>query len=210
VRNFSTFFLVAVLLKSTIAFAGDSLLLIKEIPIEAQQVTNDQLGNTYVVADNHIYKYSRAGDLVQKYSNNNFGQITSIDATDPYKTIVFYQDFRHIIILDNMLSDNASPIDLQFTQFDQPVLACRAYNTGIWLFDQLLNDIYRLTLKLETVQSTGNLSQVLGYQVLPNYMTEYNNLLYLNNPESGILIFDQYGNLRSAHRAILSMKTPGF
>lgn len=173
--------------------AVDSLELVAEIPLETDFFTTDQLGNIYCISRNRIYKYNRQGKLVQQYSNNRFGKVQSVDATDPYKTIAFYKDFRQVIILDNMLSDNGSPLDLQFTQFDQPILACRAYNTGIWLFDQLLNRVYRLNLSLEEEQSTGNLVQVLGHEVGPNFMIEYNNLLYISNPETGILVFDQYG-----------------
>ncbi|MEQ8324708.1 MAG: hypothetical protein RIC15_07050 [Vicingaceae bacterium] len=167
--------------------------LFKKIEIQGRLISTDQLGNMYAVVKNNVYKYSRDGELINQFSNNRYGKVTSIDATDPYKIVVFYEDFRTIVILDNQLSENASPLDLQFTDFDQPILACRAYNTGVWLFDQLLNNIYRLTLSLKVVQSSGNLSQILQYDLKPNFMIEYNNNLYLNNPETGILVFDQFG-----------------
>ena len=84
-------------------------------------------------------------------------------------------------------------MEIALSDFDQPVLACRAYNTGVWMFDQLLYKLYRLTLSLVEVQSTGNLTQILGYKLQPNFMMEYNNTLYVNNPKTGILVFDQFG-----------------
>ena len=167
--------------------------LYKTIDVSARLISDDQLGYVYAVVKNNIYKYDRNGKFINQYSNNRYGKITSIDATDPYKIVIFYEDFRIIVLLDNQLSENASPLDLQFTDFDQPIMACRAYNTGVWLFDQLLNNIYRLTLDLKVIQSSGNLSQILGYEIEPNFMIEYNNQLYVNNPESGILVFDQFG-----------------
>jgi hypothetical protein len=176
-----------------VTLAQGNYSLFKSINTEARLISGDQLGNVYLVVNNSVYKYDRTGSLINQYSNNQFGKISSIDATDPYKIVVFYEDFRAIVILDNQLSENGSPLNLQFADFDQPILACRAYNTGIWLFDLLLNNVYRLTLDLKTIQSSGNLTQILGYELKPNFMVEYNNTLYLNNPKSGILIFDQFG-----------------
>ncbi len=167
--------------------------LIESFESEARLITGDQLGNFYLVEKNNVIKYDREGKRINQYNNQRYGKIMSIDATDPYKILLWYEDFRVIVILDNQLSENASPIDLQFTDFDQPTLACRAYNTGIWLYDQLLFKLYRLTLSLEEVHSTGNLTQILGYKMQPNFMKEYNNTLYVSNPETGILVFDQYG-----------------
>ena len=167
--------------------------LIKEFDTEARLISVDQLGNFYLVVKNNIIKYDRNGKLINQYSNQRYGTIQSVDATDPYKIVVFYEDFRVIVILDNQLSENGSPLDMQFSDFDQPILACRAYNTGVWMFDQLLYKLYRLTLSLEVVHNTGNLTQLLGYKLQPNFMMEYNNTLYLNNPNTGILVFDQFG-----------------
>lgn len=153
----------------------------------------DQLGNFYLVVKNNVIKYDKNGKRINQYSNQRYGEVSSIDATDPYKIVLFYEDFRIAIILDNQLSENGSPLDMQFSEFNQPILACRAYNTGIWTFDQLLCRLYRLNLSLEVNQSTGNLTQILGYKIEPNFMLEYNNNLYLNNPKTGILVFDQFG-----------------
>jgi hypothetical protein len=173
--------------------AQENYQLVRSFNSEARMISVDQLGNFYLVVKNNIIKYDRNGKLINQYSNQRYGEISSIDATDPYKIVVFYADFRIIILLDNQLSQNGSPIDMQFSNFDQPVLACRAYNTGIWMFDQILYKLYRLTLSLEVVHSSGNLTQILGYKLKPDFMIEYNNTLYVNNPESGILVFDQYG-----------------
>jgi len=179
--------------------------LIKSIKSEARLISIDQLGNVYLVVKNNIIKYDRGGELINQYSNQRYGEISSIDATDPYKIVVFYEDFRIIIILDNQLSENGSPLDMQFSDFDQPVLACRAYNSGVWMFDQLLYKLYRLTLSLKEVHSSGNLTQMLGYKLVPNFMIEYNNNLYVNNPETGILVFDQFGTY-TKNIAILNLK----
>ena len=186
-------FFFTILLFSGQLFSQGQYQLVNSFDSEARMISVDQLGNFYLVVKNNIIKFDPNGKRINQYSNQRYGEISSIDATDPYKIVVFYEDFRIIVILDNQLSENGSPLNLQFSDFDQPVLACRAYNTGLWLYDQLLFKLYRVTLSLETVQSTGNLTQVLGLKFQPDFMMEYNNNLYVNNPATGILVFDQYG-----------------
>lgn len=189
----SDLLLIFFLSAATISVSQPNYSLITSFQSEARLISADQLGNVYLVVKNNIIKYNRDGKIINQYSNQRYGEIKQIDATDPYKIVVFYEAFRIIVILDNQLSENGSPLDMQFSDFDQPSLACRAYNTGIWLYDQLLFKLYRLTLSMEIKQSTGNLTQVLGYEFRPVFMQEYNNNLYVSNPETGILIFDQYG-----------------
>lgn len=50
--------------------------------------------------------------------------------------------------------------------------------------------LVRLDSKLAVAQTTSNLNQLLGIEINPNFMCEYNNSVYLNNPSTGILVFD--------------------
>jgi len=51
-----------------------------------------------------------------------------------------------------------------------------------------------VTQSLQINERSGNLQQVTGYTPEPNYMLERDNFLYLNDPATGILIFDKYGS----------------
>lgn len=173
--------------------AQDSLELVHEIAIKASQFTTDNLGNCYVIANNQINKYNSSGKFLQKFSDLQFGEIYSMDATDPNKVIVFFKDFGNLLILDNTLSQNGSMFNLRFSQFDQPAVACRSFDNGFWIFDILPNELHRLGRNFQPLHKTGNLTQLVGFEVRPNFAREHNNLLYLNNGGKGILVFDQYG-----------------
>jgi hypothetical protein len=54
-------------------------------------------------------------------------------------------------------------------------------------------EIVRVTSGLEIKERTGNLQQVTGNTPDPNYLLERDNYLYLNDPASGIMMFDKYG-----------------
>ena len=109
------------------------------------------------------------------------------------KLMVFYKDFSKIIYLDNTLSLNGNPIDLEDYNLTQSKLICASHSDGIWFYDQQKLALIRLDQNLNISQSTSNLNQLLGIELNPNFMCEYNNSVYLNNPLTGILVFDIFG-----------------
>ena len=165
----------------------------ESIKFEGKLLVTDQFGNYYEVLDNEIKKYTIEGELVCVYSNNVIGTIANVDVTNPYKVMVFFQDFANIIILDNTLSPTSEEIDLSDINSSETSLACKSYNNGFWYFNFLNFELVRLTRALNSVNSSGNLSNLLNINVRPNYVVEYNNRVYLNDPKNGVLVFDIYG-----------------
>jgi len=164
------------------------------IKFEGKLLVTDQFGNYYEVLDNEIKKYTIEGELICIYSNNVIGTIANVDVTNPYKVMVFFQDFANIIILDNTLSPTSEEIDLSDINSSETSLACKSYNNGFWYFNFIQFELVRLTRALNPVNSSGNLSNLLNINIRPNYVVEYNNQVYLNDPENGILVFDIYGS----------------
>ena len=63
----------------------------------------------------------------------------------------------------------------------------------MWIYDQQNFSLIRLDRNLEQIQQTNNLNALLSDTLQPISILEYDNRVYLNNPKSGILIFDIYG-----------------
>src|SRR5437867_3559374 len=101
--KFFSFLLVVLCLSFT---ADDTLKTLFTIKSKADFFTTDNFGNTYLVKGEEIKKYSASGDLLKIYSNKTMGKITSIDASNSLRLLVFYKDFSSIIILDDLLSQN--------------------------------------------------------------------------------------------------------
>ncbi len=155
--------------------------------------TTDRQGNIYAVQKNHVIKYNSKGELLFKYSTNKYGKIHTIDAFDPYKILVYYPDFNRIIVLDNMLAETTTVLDLSAFDLFQVSNICRSHNNGIWVYDDIQNRLIRFDENLKIQQKTENLNQLLGLEINPKGMVEYNNKLYVNNPSEGILVFDVFG-----------------
>ncbi|MDQ3192729.1 MAG: hypothetical protein M3Q58_14135 [Bacteroidota bacterium] len=166
---------------------------ISRIEIKANSITTDNLGNVYLLKKEEVRKYDKNGVFQNNFSDKSLGKITSVDATNFLKLLLFYGDFSKIAFLDNMLAPTRSPIHLQNMNLDQAIIAASSHNNGIWIFEQVSFQAIRLDQNLNISHQTGNLMQLLDIPLKPNFMMETNNMLYINNPETGILLFDIYG-----------------
>lgn len=175
------------------SFAQINFNIVTTIDVQADFFTSDNQGNVYVVRANELTKYDKKGKLLYKYSNKNFGNIDFVDASNMLRLLVFYKNFSQIVFLDNTLSLNGESVSLDKIGFQQTQLVCSSHNSGLWLYDQQNLELVRLDQTLEKIQQTGNLSLLLNVDMQPNYLMEYDNKVYLNNPSTGILIFDIYG-----------------
>ncbi len=166
---------------------------IQPFPFNGNTITTDQFGFYYEINDTEINKYNSDGKLDCSYSNNVLGVIANVDVTSPQKILVYFRDFTKILILDNTLSPTSEAIDLTAIELDETTLVCRSYNNGIWYYDPVRFELIRKNQALETTNNSGNIANLLDKNIQPNFLIEYNNSLYLNDPENGILVFDLYG-----------------
>lgn len=160
---------------------------------KANLVVTDNLSNVYLVTNDQFTKYN--GKLIhsKEFSNKNFGAITSADVNNPLRILLFYRDFGRIVFLDNTLSQNGDPLALEKLGFPMATLAASSFDNGIWIYDQPSFELVRFNNSLEISNRTGNLSQILGIELQPNFILEKDNRIFLNNPTTGILIFDVFG-----------------
>ncbi|MGZ4100177.1 MAG: hypothetical protein ACXVNM_14925, partial [Bacteroidia bacterium] len=86
--------------------------------------TTDNIGNVYTVKDDELVKYLPTGKFFLRYSNLKLGNITTVDATNPLKLVLYYRDFQQIVFLDNQLSLNSEPVSLEKLGYEQTDLVC--------------------------------------------------------------------------------------
>ncbi len=178
---------------SSSILAQSNFKLITTINAESDFITSDNQSNIYAVKANELTKYDKTGKLLYKYSNKNFGNMDFVDASNMLRILVFYKNFSQVVFLDNTLSLIGESVSLDNIGFQQAKLVCSSHNNGMWIFNPFKMELVRIDQSLEQTQQTGNLSLLLNIDLQPNYLLEYNNKVYMNNPSTGILIFDIYG-----------------
>jgi hypothetical protein len=168
--------------------------LLKEFSVKNPQILcSDELGNYYVSDGQEILKYNFKDSLFMRYSALNLGTISSIDVTNPLKILVFYKEISRIAFMDNTLSNYSETLDLQDLGLDQATLACTSYDNGIWIYDRMNFQLIRFNKKFEKQYRTQNLNIIVKSDFMPNFMLEKENFLYVNDPQSGIAVFDAFG-----------------
>ncbi|MCX6291476.1 MAG: hypothetical protein NT126_06895 [Bacteroidetes bacterium] len=175
-----------------LSFRMDDYVLVKSIPFSNASFTTDNLGNAYVIAENQLFQFDSQGKPKATYSEANLGMLRSVDASNPMKILLYYPDFAQINILNSKLALQ-STINLRPIGITQPTLICNSYNEGYWVFDLQDFQLKKIDLNLQVKSESGNINQDVGYTILPNFLLEADNFVYLNNPATGILVFDLYG-----------------
>jgi len=153
----------------------------------------DNLGNSYFIKESEILKYLANGNYFNRYSNLKLGDITSVDASNALRLMLFYKDYQQILFLDSQMSQNMDAVSLEEMGYEQTELVCVSANNGFWIFNKANNELIRFDEHLNQIASTGNLKQILQTNLKPNFMIEHNGNLFLNCPDLGIYVFDIFG-----------------
>jgi len=174
------------------SFSTTEYTLVKEIPFQDAWLSSDKMGSVYVIALNQLFKFDTDGKPVSLYSQANSGSLQSADCSDPLKLVLFYPDFARIQTLNNKLSLESS-VELRSLGFVYPSLVCQSANLGYWVFDLASFQLTKVDPSLKVIYESGNLQQILGFNLKPTHMIESDNFVYVNDPQNGILVFDMYG-----------------
>jgi hypothetical protein len=167
--------------------------LINEIEIDAKLITVDNLNQIYALnADNEIIKFNSNGEEVFRFNNNRLGDLTHIDASNPFNLLLYYADFSNILILDRTLNSTVqlNLFELNFTKVSAVGLA---NDNNVWVFDDLNFQLKKIDRKGAMIAASDNLNFALNKPIRPNFLLEREQKVFLNDPEIGILIFDFFG-----------------
>jgi hypothetical protein len=164
----------------------------KAIPLKANMMAVDELGFIYLVRDNEVMKLGTDAKVLFTRSNLSSGDITSINVSDPFKVMLFYKDFGTIEFLDNTLS-LTNTISLDVFGLQLSTLAAMSYNNGFWVYNPQNMELVRINQFLNISDRTGNIAKVTGKEINPNFLLEKDDMVFLNDPKHGILMFDKYG-----------------
>lgn len=154
----------------------------------------DNLGNVYLVStNNQIKKLNQNFDSVGVFNDvRRFGKIAFVDATNPFKILVYYKDFATVIILDRFLNIR-NTIDLRTQNILQVQKIALSYDNQIWLFDELDVRIKKVDDNGKVVLTSADFRMLYNDVPNPTTLIDANGLLHLYNPKYGWLLFDYYG-----------------
>ena len=195
--------LFSLFIQASLSAASDSTLKLK---LQAKYLevitdfTTDNLDNIYLVtASNQIKKINEQGDSLAVYNDvRRYGNISSIDASNPLKVLVLYKDFSTIVVLDRLLNVR-NTIDLRKVNILQVRSATPSYDNKIWLFDELESKLKKIDDNGRVVMESVDFRQAFDVAPSPEIMFDRDGELYLYDRKKGLLVFDYYGAQKKKH-----------
>lgn len=179
------------ILLSALFFLQFDFELIKTINKKTDFMVLDNLGFLYLYENYTIYKYSEEGNLINNYTNLTYGKLSTVDATDPYMLLLYYQDINSIIFLDNQLAPIGSPINLDELEFYHVNNVCKSKDFAVWIYDDFDKRLIQYGFNPKGILKEINLS-LLNISNKISSMREAGNYLYLNTNKQ-LYIFDIFG-----------------
>lgn len=168
--------------------------LIKSVTTESKYFTTDKLGNFYVIENSEIKKYDSDGIFLLSYNYKNLGTINYIDATDPFKVMLFQPEFLKIRTLDSRMNMQGEINLNYFNNLGLPKLACVTDDGNFWIYDQQNQRLIKIDQK-GTILLTGNsFNQFVDQSLNPKNLIAADNFLLMRNNDSTIFVFDKFGN----------------
>lgn len=183
--------------------AADSTLnvkLIKTITGSFSDFSVDNLGNVYLITStNQIKKLNEKFDSVGVFNDvKRYGNIYTVDVTNPLKVLVYYKDFLTVVILDRFLNAR-NTIDLRKQGIVQAKAICQSYDNNIWVFDELDAKIKKVDDNGKVLLESTDLRMVFNEVPNPSQIIDADGMLYLYNSKYGFTVFDYYGALKGKH-----------
>ena len=156
----------------------------------------DQFQNLYVVNNAELRKYDPTYKQLYSYSNPLKGAINQVDVLNALNPYIFYKDWNEVVVVDNRLNASTA-INFNDYGFLDVLFISFADQENVWFYDQGTDKLYRFNLQSkQVVNSSLNITQLIGAENTPHSMVSTINKVYLNIPAKGILLFDALGSLQ--------------
>ncbi len=158
----------------------------------------DNLGNLYLITtENQLKKLNVKGDSMGVYNDvKKHGKLYAINAVNPLKTLLFFKDYRTIVVLDRLL-DAVNIIDLRSQHILQVRAIAPSYDNNIWVFDEQQSILKKIGEDGRVLTETSDLRIALGVAPIPLEIFDQNGFVYLYDPVNGMFVFDYYGSLKT-------------
>lgn len=171
----------------------DSIPALMTLPVKARFFTTDKLLQVYVVTTgNEVVKFNSSGEQVFLFNNNLLGDLSHIDATNPFKLLLYYSEYLTIVTLDRTLNPTGE-IRLNELNLLEVQAVGLSNDNQVWLYDEQGRKLRKLDQSGRILFETADLNQLLGKTIHPTQLLERDNRVFLNDPEYGIFLFDNFG-----------------
>ena len=206
--NYIILLLLSLLLANPCLAQNDSLFrFLNKIEYPISSFTANNLGELFILnTNNQLKKYNEKGDSIGVFNLvTKYGKLTYVEAQNPWKTILFYEQYATILLLDkylNMLTN----INLRDRSIFKVKAVTISYDNNIWLFDEQENKLKKIDDSGKELFASNDFRNIFDTVPTPVKLIDADGYLYLYDPTLGLYKFDYYGKF-IARLPFLNWKT---
>ena len=165
-------------------------------PIAAFTINN--LGELFIInTNNQLKKLNDRGDSVGVFNQvTKYGKLSYIDAQNPWKTILFYENFSTLVFLDKYLNV-VSNLNLRRQNIFGVRTVAASYDNNIWLFDEQENKLKKIDEAGKILMESIDFRQIFDSVPTPIQILDRDGFVYLYDPKKGVYVFDYYGAFKN-------------
>lgn len=163
-----------------------------------QYMMPDEIGNLFALTNmGQLKKYNASLDSMGVFNEvRRYGKLHSISANNPLRSLLYFKEYRTIIVLDRLMQV-VNKVDLRKAGIFQVQAIAQSYDNKIWVFDEQESKIRKLDEEGKIIFSTADLRLVFSTPFSPTVMFDMGGYIYLYDPFQGLFIFDYYGALKN-------------
>lgn len=159
-----------------------------------ETIQSDPLGFFYLFKeDGALLKLDTTGKVQFRYSTTRDGALGFFDPYNGMQNLCWFPDYQKIILLNRTLQPEAeillSELDILYAKTVKTAL-----DGNVWVYDENNFQLKKISPAGDVLVAGNRLDLVLEKNWHPTYMVEYDNQVYLTDPEQGILVLDVFGN----------------
>jgi len=159
----------------------------------AKYFTSDRLNNVYTVSPSDELTKTETTGLGRKFafSKPELGNLTYVDATNPFNILLFYRDHSTVLILDRTLTQ-LRKFDLFNLELEDINILAASNDQNLWIYDQSNSRIKKIDQNLVLLHQSDEIRNLVKVDSEPTHIIERGNRVYYNDPNVGVLVFDAF------------------
>lgn len=177
------------LLLAPVWVTGQTFTLKSEQPVVGMFIGEDSFGHQYTIDRGVLLKTDLTGQHFT-YSNRQYGNIFSVDITDPLNLLVFFRDFGVVVLLDNKLAEKKIYPPHLLHENDVASAAAHSSREGFWVYFPNVFRLSRYSNPPGVISQDLSLNPGIGADVL--FLKENNDRVFLM--ANHLMIFDVHAN----------------
>jgi len=153
---------------------------------------SDHLGNVYLIDEQQsITKFDRDGKQMESVNFKLFGELTQIDASNPFEIYLHYRDQQRLVFIDNQLSIRGE-LDLGEISNVEVSAVCRSYDNGLWVFDAGDARLLKYDKELKVRAESPAAALWTSENWVPSKIYEDGVNVYVLDKQNGVAVFDVF------------------